>query len=184
MDFADRADGIVQNEFAQSASVFGSLALIAHLSGDFVLARGLGNLARLPDGMGERFLAINVFAELDGGHGNERMEMIGRGDHYGVDVLLFLEHFAKVGEDFCFWIFFEDASGVVGVDVADGNDVFAAELFEIDSALAANADAGNVEFFAGRSFSVEAEDVAGNDHEGGGGDGCGAEEGSARKAVV
>src|SRR5690242_13455738 len=42
MDFADGSDGVVRNEFAESASVFGSLALIAHLRGDFMLAGGLG----------------------------------------------------------------------------------------------------------------------------------------------
>jgi len=167
MDFADRADGVIQNVFAESASVFRSLALITHLSGDFVFARGLSDLPSFPNGMDQRLFTIDVFAEFDCGHENEGMEVIGRGDHDGVDILLLVQHLPKISEDFCFGIFFEDASGVVGVDVAEGDNIFAAELFEVGCALTTNANAGNVEFFAGWSFSVEAENVAWDDHEGG-----------------
>jgi hypothetical protein len=124
-----------------------------------------------------------VFAVLDGSHRDKGVKMIGRGHHYGVYVLLFVEHFAKVSEDFGFGIFFEDTTGVVGVDIAQGDDVFAAELFEIVRALAADADPGDVNFFTWRSFSVEAEDVAGDDREGGG-DGGVAEKGAPGKAFA
>lgn len=165
MDFANWTDGVVHDEFAETASVFGSLALIAHLSGDFVFARGCGDLACFPNGMSERFLAINVLAEFDGGHRNERVKMIGRRDHDGVDVFLFLQHFAEIGVDFGFGIFFESVGRMRGIYVAQSDNVFAAELFEIDTALAADADAGDVELFAGWDFSIKAENVAWNDHE-------------------
>jgi len=109
------------------------------------------------------------------------MEMIGRSDHDCVDVLLLVEHLAEVGKDFGLGIFFEGVPGVVRVDVAQGDDIFAAELFEVGCALASNADSGNVDFFAWRSLSVETENVARNDHEGRRGCGCGAKEGTARK---
>jgi hypothetical protein len=66
-----------------------------------------------------------------------------------------------------------------GIDVAEGDNVFAAELFEIGCALAADAYASDVEFAAWWCFSIEPEDVARDDHEGGGGDGRGAEESAA-----
>jgi len=68
VDFADGTDGVVHDEFAEPASVFGSLTLIAHLGGDFMFARGLGNLTRFPDGVREGLFAIDVLAEFDGGH--------------------------------------------------------------------------------------------------------------------
>lgn len=93
--------------------------------------------------------------------------MIGRRDHNGVDVLLLIEHLAIVRIDFRPGIFFEDAPGVGGVDVAESDNVFVAELFQIVCTLAADADAGDVEFVVWRCASVEAEDVAGDDHESG-----------------
>ena len=92
--------------------------MIAHLGGDFVFAGGLGELAGFPDGMRERFFTLDMLAVFHRGHRDKGVEMIGCGDHDSVDVLLLVEHFAKVGEDFGFWIFFEGVAGVVGVDVA------------------------------------------------------------------
>src|SRR5437763_16310835 len=123
--------------------------MIAQICSYIVLARGLCNLKGFPDGVGERFFAIDVFAEFDCGHRDKGMEMVRRGDHDGIDVFLLVEHFAKVSEDFGLRIFFEDASGMSGIDVAKSDNVFAAELFEIGCALAADADASDVEFAAG-----------------------------------
>ena len=170
IDLADLADGAVPNPFADEADAFAGVALVAHLSGEFALARGLGQGAGLVDIVSERFLEVNVFAGLEGGQGDDGMGVVGRGDHDRLDVLLFIEHLAVVGPDSCLGIFFEDFGGVVVVHVAQGDDVLGVEVFEVGGAHAADADAGDVEFFAravsgrrrghGAAASVKAERAA------------------------
>jgi hypothetical protein len=62
--------------------------LIAHLGGHAGLAGGLGDLARLEHGIGEGFFAIDVFAAVERGQGDDGVGVVGRGDHHGIDIFL------------------------------------------------------------------------------------------------
>ena len=75
------------------------MALVAHLRDDLVLPGGLGHGAAFGDRVGQRLLAVDVLALLHGRDGRDRVVMVGRGDHHGVDPLVQLvEHLAEVAE--------------------------------------------------------------------------------------
>jgi len=125
------------------------LSLVAHLCGDFGVARGFGDHTSFVDVVCEGFFAVDVFAELDRGHGDDGVLVVGCGDDDGVDVFLFVEHLAVVAVALGVGVGVVDACGVGVVDVAEGDDVFAGALADIACASAADADAGDVEFFVG-----------------------------------
>ena len=65
--------------------------MVAH-HGDaaFGLGRGMGGgeLAYFPNVVGQRFLTIDVFVDLERGHRDHGMGVVGRGDHHHLDVVL------------------------------------------------------------------------------------------------
>ena len=77
----------------------------------------------------------------------------------------------------------ENAGGVVPVHVAEGDDVLRLHLAEVGEALAADADAGDVELLAGGRGAAEAEDVGLDREEGGRCAGAASEEPAARKRM-
>src|SRR5687767_6832834 len=96
MNFSHFASGVFSDHFAEAASGIRSLSLIAHLGCDLSLADEFGELPRFPNGMGEWFLAVNMFATLHSSHGREGVDVVGSGDNYRVDVFLLIEHDAEV----------------------------------------------------------------------------------------
>ena len=70
------------------------LALVAHLRDDLVLARRLGDGARLVHGVGQRLLAVHVLAGPHHGHRDRGVRVVRRRDDHAVDALLLLEHLA------------------------------------------------------------------------------------------
>ena len=128
-----------------------------------------------------------MFAFGDDGEGDNSMRMIRRGEKDGIDVLL-IEHLIVVAVG---WTgltvplsdqlegrlqsgsapVVEHAIITYLVDVAEGDDVYVSlveELPHVDNALAACADDGYVDFFAGCGLAVAAEYVARYNSEGGG----------------
>jgi hypothetical protein len=114
------------------------------------------------NGMSQGLLAVDVLAELQGHHRDDRVEVIGRGDHHRVDVLLLFEHSAEIDVGLGAGERFEGALEVVLLDVAEGHDVFGGETADVARAHAADADAGNVELFARRGLAG-AQHVTGDD---------------------
>ena len=133
-------------------------ALIAHLRGQLFLAGQPAHLARFPDRLRERLLAVNMFAQAHGGDGSRAMHVIRRRDGNGVDRFAHLiEHFAPVAIKL----------GVVGptllrgavqqrlvfpiqrigIDVAECDDVAAKSESAVGIAvtLSSHADAGDVD---------------------------------------
>src|SRR5436190_16036636 len=117
--------------------------------------------------MGDEFFAVNMFSHFDGVHGCERVKVIGCGDYDTIDIFLLLEHLAEIGVTRRLWELFEDPGGMGSVDVAEGNNVFVFELGDVMAALAAQADAGQVEFLIGGDGPIQSQDAAGNDLKGG-----------------
>src|SRR2546426_140232 len=64
MHFAHISNRAIPNRFAQSSRSFRRLALVPHLCHDFVFARSICDLARFPNRMRERLLAIHMLPKL------------------------------------------------------------------------------------------------------------------------
>ena len=109
-----------------------------------------GQQARLVDGVGQRFLDIDVFAGGHGLCGDDGVRMVGGGHHYGVGRLeQFVVHPAVVVVPLGCGIALEDVVGVFPVHVAQADDVLALEALEHRGAAASDADTQDVEFVAG-----------------------------------
>ena len=95
----------------------------------------------LEDGVGEGFFAVDVLAGGGGGHGDEGVPVVGRGDDDGIDVRA-RQEFAEIVVDGAALEFGAGLSGVVllhdapvvlapgGVHIADRNDPGVGELEE------------------------------------------------------
>ena len=144
--------------------------MIAHLGGDFGFTGGLGQNPRLVNGMRQRFFAIDVLAVLDGCHRNYRMIVIGRTDDNGVNTLFLVQHFAEVFIDFCLGKFLEGVGGVIPVHSSHNATMFSLVIsFRSSPGLAADANAGNIQFVVGRSFAVQSQNATRYNHECGNG---------------
>src|SRR3954470_9014160 len=107
--------------------------------------------------------------------------MIGRADDHGVNLLLLVEHLAVILMFFGVGIFLKDSCRVRPVDIAQGDDVLAVQLFDIFPSLAANPNASNIQPLTRCSGSVQAEDRAGDNAESGGSQGRRAKKLAARE---
>ena len=148
------ADGTVANEFFDAVEVWLSVALHAHLGGEFVFflepvgADGAG----LVHGDGEGFFAVNVEVAVDGPVGDEGVGMVCGADDHGVEVFL-LEHEAPIDVGFGTGEALQSVWEAFFVDIAEGDDVFLGEGVVVSEAAAPNADEADVEFVAWSSFT-------------------------------
>ena len=70
---------------------------VAHLGGDLVPGRRLGQHPGLVDRMGERLLAVDVLAQVECGLGDHGVRVVGRADDHRVDLpVQLVEHPAEV----------------------------------------------------------------------------------------
>ena len=150
MDFSHVAQQPGLNPLPRHADGLEGMALVAHLRLHFALPRGCHDPADLVNIVGQRLLAIDVLAGLQGGHRDYRVRVVGRGDDYRVDVFLLVEHGAEILVDLGLRIGLEGLGCVCHIDVAKGHDVLGLAGAEIAAAHAAHADAGNVELVSRR----------------------------------
>ena len=143
------------------------MALIAQLGDHLVFLRGLHQFSDLVHRVGQRFFAINVLAALDGGHRRHGVTMVRRGDHDRINLLFHrIEQFAKIAELFGGGKFPERLGGLLGVHVAQRDDVvIGGDRINIAGAHAADANAGDVQLLAGRSLAAAGHDVAWHNRE-------------------
>ncbi|TXT58178.1 MAG: hypothetical protein BAJALOKI3v1_1400001 [Promethearchaeota archaeon] len=96
--------------------------------------------------MGERLLAIHVFAHAEG-HGRGRgVRMVGRRDEDAVDLALHLaKHRAEIGVAFGLGVRLGGLGEVPLVDVAEGDDVLAPHAAQVRTAPSGDADNGDGE---------------------------------------
>ena len=151
--FTHRSDGARLDDLDGFAQLIRSASLVAHLRGDLELCRRLAHGPGLEHGVGQRLLTVDVLAQLHRRHGGDGVGVIGRADGDGVDRFVHVvEHLAKVVVPFRLLELLEPL-GVqpVVVDVTQRDDVAeAAGVLGITQPFAANADAGDVQFFIGR----------------------------------
>ncbi len=152
MDFAHLANEARLDPLVGEPGAFGGVPLIAHLSRDARLVGGLGQRAALVQRVRERLLAIHVLTRADRGHRGHGVNVVGRADGHGVDVVrLLVEHDAKIlvaprlGKGPI------RAGGTLVVDVAQGDDVGAVAGVRGDVAAthSPRADARQVHALAG-----------------------------------
>ena len=140
----------------------------AGLHDPVVLAGGLDGFAALPDAVADRFLDVNILASLTGHDGEERVPVVGRGDHDDVHVRP-VQDMAKIlmlpvaGIDVGALLVqrvFELVLGAVHVGlvgVADGHDPdprLGGEIAQVAGALAAAADDGHPDIRVGAQHTV------------------------------
>ena len=95
----DLPDHAIAKQLHRSAVFARGVNLISHLRDHARLLRLQAHLPRLPNGVRERFLAVNVFAEPQRRHRDQRVRVIRRGDLHGVEARAeFREHLAKILE--------------------------------------------------------------------------------------
>ena len=129
-------------------------ALIAHLRHNFHFSRCFGEHTRLKNIVCQRFLHINVLAELHRRHRNHGVRVVGCRDRYRVNVLVFLQHFAEIVVLFRVRKLGNRAFRARPINVGNGNDIVFAivpSIEDVGTAFSAATDAGNVEFVTRRS---------------------------------
>jgi len=78
--------------------------------------------------VGQRLLAVDVLAPLDGGHGDDRVQMVRCPDHYRIDVLVLLvQHLAKILVFFGIGVASERSACMSPVHIAQRHDVLTAD---------------------------------------------------------
>ena len=178
VDLEDVADGAVPDPLADEPRAFLRMALVAHLGDDLGLLGGLGQDAGFLDGMRQGLLDVNVLAQLDGGHGDDGVVVVGDRHGDGVDALFLFQHppeIAVLGRLLVHGLFgrfevlgAEEVGDHLVVDVAEGDDVLRADAAGIREAHAADADAGDIQGVARRFFLFgRPDDVTGDDHQAG-----------------
>ena len=87
-------------------------------------AGGLGQLAAFVERVRQRLLAVDVLAGPDRRHRGDGVDVIGRADGHGVDLLgLLVEHHAEILVAARLGKGLKRAGGALVVDVAQGDDV-------------------------------------------------------------
>ena len=143
--FRDGADGPGGDVLGHAADRLAAIALVAHLRQHLLLAGRLGQGVALGDIVGQRLLAEDVLAVVDGADGGRGMVVIGRGDQDHVEVLVALvEHLAIVVEDLGFGRVLDalvhDLGNSLLVHVHQGDEVFAERTAHAVAAHARCAD--------------------------------------------
>ena len=111
------------------------------MAGRFAHDAGLVDIVR------QRLFAVDMLAQLHRGDAGDGVCVVRRGDDDRVDVLLLVEHDAKVLVPRRLGIFLELSLGPLVIDVAQGDDVLAqpGDGVGIARALAAGADDRDIE---------------------------------------
>ena len=144
MDLVDAAQDARADKFGVAADRGMGPSLVAHLRGDAFAGGCLGEPAGFLDRVGEGFLAVDVFAELDRPHGGQKMHVVRRRDRHCVDVAADrVEHPPKIAETLRAREPLAGLGGAGVVHVAQRDDVLGRAHRDIGPALAADADAGD-----------------------------------------
>lgn len=149
VNLADPADDPRLDEFRHAAVIFSRLALGSHLGGHLRLSGRLRHLPGFPDAVGEGLLAVDVFAELEGGEGGEGVRVFAGGDQDGLEALLVVPETAEIHVGFCVRVFFRGLLKIGFVDIAQGDEVLPLAGLHVGGPPAARPDGGDGEAVVG-----------------------------------
>src|ERR1043166_1049623 len=149
-DLLELTNGAVADELAHAVEVLKGGALGADLRGQLVLVLEIigADRASFLDAVGQRFLAIDVFAAVHRPIGHEGVRVIGRAAHDRFDVLL-LQTLTPVHVVLRVRELLGGKGQMLLVHVAEGDDVLAGDAGEMDFAATPGADQGDVQLVAG-----------------------------------
>ena len=165
------------DKFHNPPVIIGRVNLRSHLRGHSGLDRLLGEQARFPHVVGQWFFAIDMLAEFEGRQHGEGVRVFGRGHDDRVNVLALVVKLAEVHIFARLRVFGGGGIQVLLVHVAEGDDVFAADLGHVLGAASAGANDGNVELIIGGEPPwLRASDRWTGERHGTGGDGGAAKE--------
>ncbi len=149
MDLADRADGPRLDQLDHAAVVVGSVDLGAHLGGYPGPAGGFPDDARFPHVVGERFFAIDMLAQLQGGQRGKGMGVFAGADNDRIELARMIVEFPEIDE-FARLRELLRGGGEGGlVHIAQRHDVLRAHGLQVSGAASARADNGDVEALVG-----------------------------------
>ena len=153
-DFAHLADFAVPDPLANLADAFVRCTLVTHLGRNLVFVSQFRQQAGLVNGVGQRFLDIDVLAGSHRIGCDNRVRMVGGSHHHGVGRFEHLvEHLTVVVVLFGSGVTLEDMVGVFPVDVAQADDVLAFQPFQHRGTASADTHAQDVELIAGRRIT-------------------------------
>ena len=89
------------DQFHHPVIILGGMNLDTHLMGAIGFGRRLADLAGFPDVVRERLLAINMLVMLEGQHGRQRMRVLARGNHAGIEFLFNIKKLSEVRNLLC-----------------------------------------------------------------------------------
>ena len=119
-----RADDARVENLLDRAARHGGVGLVPHLRREFrILRRGFANQPRLPKIVGERFLAIDVFAVRECQIRGEHVRVLRGRDHHGVKIVRAVEDATEVGKGFRLRVTLRRGIDRDLVDVAEHGDV-------------------------------------------------------------
>ena len=153
MHLAHRSNTAVGEPLVDEPVALERHALISHLRGHLRLARREGQRARFFHGVRERFLAINVPAQLERHHAGRGMIVVRDADHDGVQGFLAFQQLAVIPVALRAGKPHARAVEIGFIDIAqrDHVDFFSfRDVIDVITAAAGNADEGDVQFVVGR----------------------------------
>ena len=103
------------------------------------------NDARFPDRVSQRFLAIDVLAQLERRERGKGVRVLGAAHHDGIDILRVVVEFTEVDMLASLWKLLGRSLKVALVHVAQGDDVLGANLGEVPGAATTATDDGDVQ---------------------------------------
>ena len=148
MHFGDRADDAGFDDFDNPPIVALGVNLRAHLRDAIVFCGQFLNHARFVHGMRERLFAIDMLVEAKRRRRRDGMDVIGRGDHDGVNVLL-LKRLSEIVVRLCAWEFLGGGRQIIFIDVAKSNHIDQAALkgfVKVVGGLMVRADECDIQF--------------------------------------
>jgi hypothetical protein len=96
--------------------------------------------------MGERLLAIDVLSTLESQHGGKGVRVLTGADDYRIELFCLIENFAEVVKFFGFGMPGSGGIEVVGIHIAQGDDILRGNAGEITAPSATGANDGYVQF--------------------------------------
>lgn len=160
VDIFELADGAVADHFAEAVEVRVGVALGAVLGGEAVAVFevGFADEAGFVDAFGDGFFAEDVEAAVHGPDGDEGVSVVGGAADDGVEAGV-VEAEAPVFVGFGLGKFGFGKGEVLGVDIAEGDDILCFQIVVVLFGAAVCTDEGNVEFVVAEAETGGGEDA-------------------------
>ena len=148
--FPHGANGVALHQFDDAAIVVGSVNLRAHLCGYLRLDSRFRHHARFPNRVGQRLLAVDVFAEPQRRHRRQGMRVLRRADNDRVEQFRVVVELAEIHVLFGPPISLRRLVQALLIHIDERHDVLAGHAGGVAGAAPAGADDGHVQLLVWR----------------------------------